>query len=93
MQPVGASDSRLEPYSEFSQSQVCPCCGQPVVRLPRRWLDRMWSVLVPVRRYACRGFGCNWEGNLRWRDVRGLMGEPVHGPKKTLFIPPSQMGP
>lgn len=46
-------------------------------RIPRRTLDFMISVIVPVRRYRCLSRRCEWEGRLRKRpdsysnDARG----------------------
>jgi hypothetical protein len=36
-----------------------------VNRVPRRFIDRLLSLVHPVHRYHCRAFTCNWEGNLR----------------------------
>jgi len=35
-----------------------------VNRVPRRFIDRLLSLVCPVHRYHCRSFICNWEGNL-----------------------------
>jgi hypothetical protein len=35
-----------------------------VNRVPRRVIDRLLSLVYPVRRYRCRSFICHWEGNL-----------------------------
>ena len=44
---------------------ACPRCDGAVIRMPRRFVDRLVSIVVPVHRFRCRSFGCNWEGNLR----------------------------
>ena len=47
---------------------ACPRCGGPLERIRRRWVDRLLSLLIPVRRYHCYSMGCNWTGRLRVRD-------------------------
>lgn len=44
----------------------CPYCNSPVDRVRRRFIDRLVSLITPVRRYRCRGHGwdCTWEGRL-----------------------------
>jgi hypothetical protein len=32
--------------------------------MPRRFVDRVISLVHPVHRYRCPSFICNWEGNL-----------------------------
>ena len=44
---------------------TCPKCGGSVDRIPRRWLDRLTSLLLPSRRYRCWSATCRWEGKLR----------------------------
>jgi len=45
---------------------TCPLCGKPYLRrINRRLIDRLFSVLIPVRRYRCEDFSCQWEGNIR----------------------------
>lgn len=39
---------------------VCPCCGELASRKRRSVLQRLISVIKPVKRYAC--FFCDWEG-------------------------------
>jgi DNA-directed RNA polymerase subunit RPC12/RpoP len=46
-------------------AQACPRCGFPLMRAPRHVLDRIISLIYPVRRYRCRG--CPWEGLLKYR--------------------------
>jgi hypothetical protein len=43
----------------------CPKCGDALIRVHRRPLDRLQSVVLPVRRFRCAGFQCQHEGNLR----------------------------
>lgn len=53
----------------LSPFYVCPECNSPVRRVRRRLIDRIVSLITPVRRYRCcaYGWGCNWRGNLRVR--------------------------
>ena len=46
---------------------ACPECGARLMRVRRRATDRLLSLVVPVQRYRCSGFGCQWEGTLRNR--------------------------
>ncbi len=43
-------------------ARACPACGGELTRVPRRTLDRMAAVLLPVRRYACNNPTCGWQG-------------------------------
>lgn len=45
----------------------CPRCKGSIYRVPRRTVDRILSLFVPVHRYRCSMMGCDWEGNLRVR--------------------------
>ena len=60
MRYPGPAAQRLSP-------PACPRCDGSTDRIPRRTLDFMISVVVPVRRYRCLSIGCNWEGSLRKR--------------------------
>jgi len=42
----------------------CPRCNSGVVRIPRRFIDRLINIVYPVYRYRCQSFLCSWEGNL-----------------------------
>jgi hypothetical protein len=44
---------------------ICPCCSGHLYRLPRRPVDRLLTLLIPVRRYGCTE--CSWQG-LAWRS-------------------------
>ena len=44
---------------------VCPVCHGDMARIARRWVDRLWSLFVPVHRYRCRRYSCHWVGNVR----------------------------
>ncbi len=49
----------------FPPRDVCPECGGPMARIPRRLIDRVLSLVRPVQRYRCRNFACQWVGNVR----------------------------
>lgn len=40
---------------------ICPRCGQPLHRAPRRFGHRLISIVYPVRYYTCRS-ACGWTG-------------------------------
>ena len=44
---------------------TCPLCHGRVVRVWRRPFDRFVSWLVPLQRFHCEDFSCQWEGNFR----------------------------
>jgi hypothetical protein len=48
---------------------LCPRCGGYLRRTRRRMTDRLVSMLVPVRRYECTGYTCQWQGTLRVRRM------------------------
>jgi hypothetical protein len=40
---------------------VCPCCGGPVTRVPKRMIDRLLEPLRGAkRRYRCTIVTCGW---------------------------------
>jgi len=43
----------------------CPLCHGSLNRIPRRFIDLVFSLFTPVQRYRCRSLRCDWEGNLR----------------------------
>ncbi len=51
-------------YSRFS-AKACPKCGGRLLRVWRRPVDRIISLVLPVQRYRCGYFVCQWSGNLR----------------------------
>ena len=57
-----ASSFRL-PCSSF-MVRLCPHCGAPALRIHRRLIDHLISLVYPVRRYSCTRFECEWVGNL-----------------------------
>lgn len=44
---------------------ACALCGGNLIRTPCRPIDRLWNLFVPVHRYRCSRFSCQWTGNLR----------------------------
>ena len=58
-------------------SPVCPECGSSLNRVPRRFIDRLISLVYPVHRYHCRSFDCNWEGNVRYLATEADHWEPL----------------
>ncbi len=40
----------------------CIVCNQPLLRIPRRWIDRGLSLMIPVYRFRCQNQLCQWEG-------------------------------
>jgi len=42
----------------------CPRCKGSVVRVRRRLIDRLISLVSPRRRYRCLTMGCGWQGTL-----------------------------
>ena len=52
------------PEARSPRVSVCPKCGGPVYREHRRIIDRLISLLRPVRRYRCDAHVCQWNGLL-----------------------------
>jgi hypothetical protein len=61
------------------------------MRVRRRLLDRLLSVLWPVRRYRCVESDCFWEYNQRWRDRPIDADDAVH--QGSPVLDPSRLGP
>ena len=50
-------------YGCRSIDHHCPKCAGNIVRIRRRWPDRLISKLfAPMQRFRCEQFGCHWEG-------------------------------
>lgn len=67
---IGSGRSALieeTPFMPDSDIASCPRCKGSIYRVPRRMVDRILSLFVPVHRYRCSVMGCDWEGNLRVR--------------------------
>jgi len=54
-------------FAEAPNGIRCPHCLGIAYRTRRRWVDRLFSLLVSVRRYWC--YECHWQGNLRPENV------------------------
>lgn len=67
---VSAYDRPPSPADEPLPGPTCPRCHGPVERVRRHLLDRVLSLVVPVRRYRCHHFSCQWEGLRRRRRPR-----------------------
>ena len=53
---------------DSSGPYACPMCGMGgLLRIRRRFIDRVLSLIVRQRRFRCTHVGCQWEGNLRER--------------------------
>lgn len=60
------------------RGRSCPNCGGTTVRVARRFLDRLLSVVMPVGRYRCSAAPCSWEGVLQpRRSLPALRAEPL----------------
>ncbi len=57
----------------------CPHCASRALRIPRRLRDRLFSFIVPLRRYRCESPECRWEGNLPAPHLQNRSG-PVDRP-------------
>ena len=43
----------------------CPACAGYAIRVNRRFVDRVISLIAPVQRYQCQNFQCQWQGNIK----------------------------
>ena len=50
-----------------SAQRSCPQCRRPLHRIARRFIDRLFHLWRPVRRYECHAAQCGWTGNLASR--------------------------
>ena len=58
------------PESEFGdyigvRKLMCPNCDAKLIRTPRRPMDRLLSLFIPLQRFRCTHFQCQWVGNIR----------------------------
>jgi len=70
--------SRSSFYTASPIPHACPMCGQHgLIRIRRRFIDRVLSLFVKQRRFRCTQPGCQWQGNLREKNayIRILSGE------------------
>jgi hypothetical protein len=82
-----AQDAAAKSAAGGGRSTPCPSCRGELYRVPRRLMDRIQSVFVPVHRYRCMEMGCAWEGKLR-REL----GCSASAPRQHM-LEPSRMGP
>ncbi|MHB0973588.1 MAG: hypothetical protein ACYC0P_05010 [Thiobacillus sp.] len=58
------------PRAAGSDAYACPACGQHgLIRIRRRFIDRILNVFIRQRRFRCTQPGCQWQGNLRKRNT------------------------
>ena len=60
----GGNGEDQRPKVSKSHISVCPKCNGPVFREHRRFIDRLISLLRPMRRYRCDAHICQWKGIL-----------------------------
>jgi len=61
-------DDRPTGYGKTPERDLrCPRCQGALIRIKRRPIDRVISLLFPRRRYRCVAIGCGWEGSLSAR--------------------------
>ncbi|MBI3430960.1 MAG: hypothetical protein HY018_01955 [Hydrogenophilales bacterium] len=54
------------PNDASPDAYACPICGQSgLIRIRRRFIDRILNLFVRQRRFRCTQPGCQWQGNLR----------------------------
>jgi hypothetical protein len=51
-------------HSAHLNLRRCPRCNSWINPIPRRLVDLLLNLFMPVERYCCRSFRCDWEGNL-----------------------------
>jgi len=61
--PIGANHPSPG-YGKTEQGLRCPRCKGALIRIRRRPIDRLVSLILPRRRFRCVAIGCGWEGNL-----------------------------
>ncbi len=59
--------------NECPQCQRSGSSGQ-LMRVHRRFVDRVMSLFRPFRRYRCQSMDCDWEGNLPARRIASQRG-------------------
>jgi hypothetical protein len=62
-------------------SRKCPHCGGVVYRTSRRAIDRLLSLIAPVRRYHCMSLECTWVGNLPRDSAERVSSGPWERPQ------------
>lgn len=60
-------------FEDSANETICPACGEKyLMRIPRRVLDRLFSQIIPVKRYRCQHYTCPWVGNIRVHNKAGI---------------------
>jgi len=63
---------------------ACPVCQGALQRTWRRPVDRFLGHFVPLQRYRCATFTCQWEGNIRMQRQASTAPDSVrHGSEAT----------
>lgn len=81
-QAVAAPKGRYARHNTAS----CPKCRSALHRVWRRPFDRFISLFVPVHRFRCEQFACQWSGNLRV-SVKSAKPSMQLGTDNSLFNP------
>lgn len=61
--PHPSDFSAIEP--DPATGHQCPLCRNELRRTWRRPVDKFASLFLPLHRYRCGNFSCQWEGNFR----------------------------
>ena len=62
----------VPPPAANGEGVRCPRCGNTdLLRIHRRLLDRLLSLVRPVYRFRCADPRCAWEGNVRQKWFAG----------------------
>lgn len=59
-----ALQPREHAAANLARDFTCPNCGGELIRVARRPADRILSMVVPVKRFRCPDFRCQFEGIL-----------------------------
>lgn len=62
--PLSTASAEPADYLNVNSRYVCVQCRGNLIRIPRRPIDRFWSLFTPVQRFRCNQFSCQWIGNL-----------------------------
>lgn len=81
---VGRGQKFSGPDLSQQMPRMCPRCGGPVLRIRRRPIDRLLSLIRPVQRFQCIALECEWRGNLPRRPSLNVHdGAPMTTPTGT----------
>ena len=68
--PHLTSDVQSSAVIAKGEIAACPRCSERLVRIRRRPIDRMLSLVRPARRFRCYNAACQWEGLRSLRQLR-----------------------